>query len=56
MNSPDVKILLRSYLGDTDVNEDLVDEIEGFLESSYCQGFDAGYDTRVQEEEEGVYL
>ena len=50
--SPNIAVLLRSYLGEVDVVDDLVDEIEGFLESAYCNGFDEGYDQRMNEEED----
>jgi hypothetical protein len=57
MQTHNVKVLLKSYLGDIKIPDDLVMELEAYMESSYSDGFDLGYDDgyrECQEEQEDV--
>ena len=49
MTENEVSVLLKSYLGDIEIPEELVDQILGYYEESwdqgYIDGFDKGYDT-----------
>lgn len=54
MTRNDIKVLIRSYLGEIEVPDELLEEFEGFWENAYSGGFDEGRVVGYEEAEEEI--
>ena len=50
MTNEDIRILLTVYL-DTDIPSELIEEIQGFMQIAFEEGFREGYDDCILEHE-----